>query len=770
ANVRQHGAVDGVRYRLARWTRDGESFVTVSDETGEDMIEVHHAGAKETTRRLDGLDIGLVLDIAVSPVADQLALVNQRNELLLVDLKSATLRRLDRSDDGPLQNVTWSPDGRWLAYSCATFHETRSIKLWRAETDTTHLVTAPQFVDFCPSWSPDGKYLFFLSARVFDPVVDTVFFDYGFPRATRPYAVTLRNDLRSPFLGDPRSLKEGQGETGDDVAVPGGHKAKKTEKPPEVRIDLDGIGTRVVEFPVEEGLYDKVVAIPGKVLLLSRQVSGTLGQNRMGGGPPSTGTLEAWDMVERRKEPLTGEVSTFEVSADGSTLVYASNNRLRALPAGAKPPEGPDGAGPPGRKSGWIDLDRVRVSVDPASEWRQMYSEAWRLQREFFWMADMSGVDWRRVHDRYFPLIERVGCRSEFSDLMWEMQGELGTSHAYEIGGDYRPVPAYPMGFLGADLELDRRSGRWRVARLVRGDPWDAKCASPLQAPGVNVQEGDFILAINGRPVGPDLRPAQLLVNQAGQPVELTVARSARGAVRQVLVTTLADEVPLRYREWVDQNRDRVHAATGGRVGYVHIPDMGANGFAEFHRTYFSEVDHEALIVDVRNNGGGHVSQILLERLARKRLGYDVQRYGPDESYPSLSPAGPLVCITDENAGSDGDIFTHTFKLMKLGPVVGKRTWGGVIGINPRHLLADGSVTTQPQFSFWFNDVGWGVENYGTDPDFDVDVRPQDWAAGKDPQMDKALQLVKAALKKHRPLRPDVDKRPRLTLPELPPR
>jgi tricorn protease len=235
-------------------------------------------------------------------------------------------------------------------------------------------------------------------------------------------------------------------------------------------------------------------------------------------------------------------------------------------------------------------------------------------------------------------------------------------------------------------------------------------------------------------------------------------------------VRTLREERPARYREWVETNRRLVHAATNGRVGYVHIPDMGPNGFSEFHRAYVAELDREGLIIDVRFNGGGHVSQLLLEKLARKRIGYDVPRWGAPEPYPSDSPAGPLVCITNERAGSDGDIFTHCFKLMELGPVVGKRTWGGVIGITLRHTLADNGVTTQPEFSFWFTDVGWGVENYGTDPDHDIDIKPQDHVAGRDPQMDKALQLVQAALRRHRPKLPDMGRRPDLTLPKLPPR
>jgi tricorn protease len=374
------------------------------------------------------------------------------------------------------------------------------------------------------------------------------------------------------------------------------------------------------------------------------------------------------------------------------------------------------------------------------------------------------------VLDRYLPLVGKVATRLEFSDLMWEMQGELGTSHAYELGGDYRPAPAYLIGHLAADLAYDEEPATWRFTHIVDGDPWDPEAGSPLRAPGVRIAAGDRLLAVNGRPVDAVTTPSSLLVNQAGLAVELTVAGPDGDGKRTVVVSTLRDDRPARYREWVSGNRAKVHAMTNGRVGYVHVPDMGARGYAEFHRSYLAEVEKEALVVDVRFNGGGHVSQLVLEKLARRRIGYDVSRWGEPEPYPADSPAGPLVAITNEHAGSDGDIFTHCFKLLGLGPVVGKRTWGGVIGISPRHALVDGSLTTQPEYAFWFSDVGWSVENYGTDPDVEVDIRPQDHVAGADPQLDMAVQLALDALETHRPLSADLTQRPRLELPTLPPR
>jgi tricorn protease len=771
--VRQHGRPDGVRYRLAAWVGDGSSMVVVSDEGGEDGLEVHKPG-EARGRRLEPLDLGCITDLATPPEGSLAAVANHRHELHLVDIEASTSRLLDRSEHGALNGVVWSPCGRWLAYSFATTARTRSIKLCEVATGATHLVTKPEFRDVYPSWDPDGKFLYFLSYRVFDPVYDSLYFDLGFPRAIRPYLVTLTADEPSPFVPKPRGMgapaPKASTPAQDKTAQDKTKKKAKEEKPAgpaPLRIDLDGIQQRIVPVPVPEGRYSQVVGIKGKILLASWPIQGSLGRDSFSGGPGPRGTLEAYDLTEQRHDVLVGGISAFEVSRDAQTLAYRSGRRLRVIKAGEKPPDNDDGAS---RRSGWLDLDRVRVSVDPGSEWAQMFKEAWRLQRDHFWAADMSGVDWWLVLDRYLPLVGKVATRLEFSDLMWEMQGELGTSHAYELGGDYRPAPAYLIAHLGADLAWDVDADSWRFTHIVAGDPWDPDAGSPLRAPGVRIEPGDRLLAVNGRPVDADTTPAALLVNQAGLAVELAVAAADGTGRRTVVVSTLRDDRPARYREWVSANRARVHEATKGRVGYVHLPDMGARGYAEFHRSYLAEVERDALVVDVRFNGGGHVSQLVLEKLARRRIGYDVSRWGEPEPYPADSPAGPLVALTNEHAGSDGDIFTHCFKLLGLGPVVGKRTWGGVIGISPRHALVDGSLTTQPEYAFWFCDVGWSVENYGTDPDFEVDIRPQDHVAGTDPQLDKALALALAALKDHRPLSADLAQRPRLELPTLPPR
>lgn len=767
--VRQHGEPDGVRYRLLTWLNDGRRLIALAADEGErEAPVVLTADGSAPPRRLDAVDLGRVVELQVAPVGERVALANHRNELFLLDLAAAepAATVIDRSTFGQIRGLAWSADGRWLAYGFDDTARTTAIRLCRAETGETQSITRPVLRDRMPAFDPEGDYLYFIGQRDFNPVYDALQFDLGFPNGTRPYAVALRADVPPPFLPRPKPP-----ESEAAAATRKGEAEIEAEAPRPVAIDLDGIERRLVAFPVPEGRYGRVAGLKGKVLFSTFPIEGALGHDWFDAAPPAKGTLHVYDLETQKQEQLAEGISDFWIGRDGKTMLYQAGERLRVLSAGEKPPQPAAGQNPdtPGRTTGWVDLERIKVSIRPAAEWRQMFREAWRLQREHFWVEDMSGLDWDAVYARYLPLVDRVTTRSELSDLLWELQGELGTSHAYEFGGEYRQTPRYRQGFLGADVARDPGSGLYRVARLVGGDTWDANATSSLSRPGVDVRPGDVLLAVNGQPVGGDVTPGERLVNLAEQEVVLTVRRDGE-APRTVAVRALADERPARYRDWVEANRQVVHAAAGGRVGYVHIPDMGPAGYAEFHRGFLVEYDREALIVDVRYNGGGHVSGLLLQKLARRRLGYDFSRWGAPAPYPPESPRGPLVALTNEQAGSDGDIFSHAFKLMKLGPLLGTRTWGGVIGIDLRHTLADGTVTTQPEFSYFFDDVGWQVENYGTDPDIEVDNAPQDYARGADPQLERAIATALALLAERPAHRPAPTERPRFSPPRLAPR
>jgi tricorn protease len=773
--VIQHGEPDGVRYRFLEWLNDGKRLIAICDAPGRETLVIFDPENDSDPHLLTEVEFGRMVEMAVSPTDDVVAIANHRQELIIVDLAKEQSGVLDRSDYERIHDLAWAPDGRWIAYSFACTAQKKAIKLGDLENGETHIVTDPVLEDVCPSFDPDGKYLYFLGYRIFNPVPDNLQFEWSFPRGVKPYAITLRRDLRSPFIVEPKLLAD-KGENSvrkreagtEELTVqeqPGekkenGEKAEKEEdlkKPRSLIIDLEGITERAIPFPLGEGRYGAIQGIRGKVLLLLFPVTGTLSHNGS-----SQGWVESYDLDTQRNERIIDTVSDMSLSRDNKMLLYrSSHRRLRVIKAGEKPPrpENNDHL----RDTGWIDQHRVKVSVQPASEWKQMFAEAWRLQREQFWAEDMSGVDWDAIYAQYAPLLERVSSRSELSDLIHELQGELGTSHAYEYGGDIRQGRFYRQGFLGVDWEYDAETERYSIARIVRGDPADKEATSPLTSPGLNVEVEDAVLAINGQRVGRKRNPQELLVNQVDCEVQLTIEAAKTGETRIVTVTaiSLANENNARYRDWVECNRRTVHTRSQGRVGYIHIPNMSAKGFAEFHRSYLTEFDYPALIVDVRWNGGGRVSGLLLEKLARKRIGYKFSRWGQPIPYPREAPHGPMVALTNEHAGSDGDIFCHSFKLMGLGPLIGKRTWGGVIGISPRHRLVDGTYTTQPEYANWFKDVGWDIENYGTEPDIEVDIAPQDYVHQFDPQLERAMAEALSLADECPTLEPKPGERPR---------
>ena len=480
---------------------------------------------------------------------------------------------------------------------------------------------------------------------------------------------------------------------------------------------------------------------------------------------PSKGIIKYYDLNELQEKVYILNASNFFIDNRNGKVTIISNKGVRILDTKAPPAKEILSKPDANKSTGLIDFQRIRLNVNINQEWHQMYREAWRLQRDFFWVSNMSKVNWKKIYERYKTLIDRAGSRSEFSDIVWEMQGELGTSHCYEFGGDYLPGRNYNIGLLGASFEYKDSAKGYLIKSIAKGDLWDTH-QSPLHAPGLNIKKGDVLKEIDNVRLTKKTTPNELLVNHINKDVQLSIQHKGKKKINKLLVRTIPKENHLHYRDWVEKNREYVHKKSKNKIGYIHIPDMGADGYAEFHRYFLAEIVYDGLIVDVRYNGGGHVSQILLSKLAKKRLGYDITRWMGVEAYPSESPGGPMVALTNEYAGSDGDIFSHSWKLMNLGKLIGRRTWGGVIGIWPRNSLVDGTITSQPEFAFWFKDVGWQVENYGTDVDIEVHIKPKDYRNGVDTQLDKGIEVVSKDLKKKGSvLKGDFKNKPNLRLP-----
>lgn len=699
----------GVRHRMATWLPDGSGLLTVADADGEPAFHVHPAGGEP--RRVDLGDVGRPVDLAFDPTGARVAYTNHRGELAVFRLDGSEHERLFAGRKGTISGMAWSPDGRWLAWAEPMDGWTGSaIRLWSTETGATTAVTDGRWRDVSPSFDPEGGWLYLLSWREYHPIRQGLRFEYDFPYGCRPYAVALRADLREPFVPSPRPFKP---------------KPRDPKRADKVEIELDGIEERILPLPVPEGRYVQLeAALGGRVVLCREPVAADAAGWADGGPGRADHAILVYEIEKNELVTLFPRAgSGFAIDAAGTAVAWREGWRLRIAPLRADKAQREeigrvDPATRAGRRTWYFDPARIRLEVDPAAEWRQMVGEAWRLVRDHTWEGALAGVDLPALRDRYLGAVERVRTRSELSDLLWCMNGELGASHAYEMGGDHPTGPRAPVGRLGADLEPT--ADGWIIRRIVRGDPGDAARRSPLAAPGLQLREGDVILAVDGERVGPERHPASVLAPD--RQVEVLV-RSGEGT-RTVVVKPTGSDRDLRYRAWVLANRRRVREATGGRAGYVHVPDMGPAGYAEFHRDWAVESRREGVVVDVRWNRGGHVSQLLLQTITQRRLGGTETRWVGQGTWPTSSPAGPMVALTNEMAGSDGDIFSYAWQRLGLGPLIGTRTWGGTVGIWPRHMLVDRTITTQPEFANAFEGVGTGLENRGVDPDVVVDEPP----------------------------------------------
>ncbi|MFE2070811.1 S41 family peptidase [Streptomyces sp. NPDC059467] len=734
--ARALAAQPGVRARRpVAFRADAEEWVVwVTDAEGEDALEFAPAtglAPGSTPRRLAAGQLGRVLGLAVAPDGSRVAVASHDGRLLLVERETGEVREVDRSEDGDVSGLTFSPDSGWLAWSHPGAGGLAQLRIAHTTDLTVTEATPLRFQDYDPAFTRDGKHLAFLSTRSFDPVYDEHVFDLAFVVGDRPHLITLAATTPSPF---------GPQRHGRPFEAPDKDETPDAEGTPATRIDLEGLADRIVPFPVEAGRYSGLRAAKDGVLWLRHPVRGVLGASRAHPEDPEPKTeLERYDLAQQRIEYLASDADHFQVSGDGKRVLLWADGKLKVVPSDRRA-SGDDDSD----TNITVDLSRVRQTVDPAAEWRQMFDETGRIMRDQFWRPDLGGVDWDGVLDRYRPLVDRCATHDDLVDLLWEVQGELGTSHAYVTprgghGGGAR------QGLLGADISR-HADGSWRIDRILPAETSDPGARSPLAAPGVAVRVGDAIVAVAGRAVDPVTGPGPLLVGTAGKAIELTVSPAGGGELRHPVVVPVPDEEPLRYHAWVADRRAHVHTASGGRLGYLHVPDMQAPGWAQIHRDLSVEMAREGIVVDVRENRGGHTSQLVVEKLARRIVGWDMPRGMRPHSYPMDAPRGPVVVVANEFSGSDGDIVNAAIKALGIGPVVGTRTWGGVIGIDSRYRLVDGTLVTQPKYAFWLEGYGWGVENHGVDPDVEVVQTPQDWGAGRDPQLDEAVRIALEAL------------------------
>lgn len=738
------GAMD----KWPSWSPDGSQIAFVSDMSGEEEIYIVPQDGSKPAERITNGGSAMRYQPEWAPDGKRLAFTDKDGKVYVITLADRKVTEIADARRGQVRDYIWSPRGNFLAFTMPNENQFSSIYVWSANDGQLRRVTEDTVNSYNPTWDPQGNYLYFLSDREFLPQLSSVEFNFATNRMTYIYAMALRKDVKHPFPpeSDEVTIAKSAEDAPKPAASPGAEApatpspeaaakpADAAPKPPAtLTIDFDGISNRVARAPIGADNYFGLAAKPGHLLYV---VGGAGYYGRQG---DRTANLKLYSLKDRKETTLAEDVRGYVLADDGAKVLVAQGpayNLYDATPTGDRTRKPVSTAG--------LYVDRV-----PAEEWEQIFNEVWRRYRDWFYVSNMHGYDWEALRQQYKPLLKYVAHRSDLNYVIHEMISELTVQHAYIDGGDFQIPPRPRFGLPGARFELDKQAGRYRIAKIFTGDNEEDLYRSPLTEVGVNASVGDYVLAIDGEELKATDDPYRLLKNKADNPVQLTLNKTPtmQGA-RTVSYRPITDESNLVYLDWITTNREKVAKATNGRVGYLHLPDMGANGIREFIKWYYPQLNKEGLIVDVRANGGGNVSRMIIERLRRKVLALGYSRTNDEATtYPDGVFIGPMVSILDENSGSDGDIFPAMFREAGLGPLIGKRSWGGVVGITNRGGLIDGGVVNVPEFGFASKNGEWIIEGYGVDPDIEIDNDPQSVLAGKDPQLERAITEVMSKLK-----------------------
>ncbi len=738
----------GAHERSPVWSPDGKSIAYFSDESGEYELHVRSQDGKGPAKKFRLNGAGFYDSPVWSPDGRKLAFADNSWSLFWIDLQTGVVKKVASEYlYGPSRARTvhsaWSPDSKWLVYTLNTQTYIQKVYLYSLDRDRSFPVTDGLSEVSEPVFDPSGKYLYFFSSTDAGPVKQWFDMSNADMEITNSlYLAVLRKDLASPLA------KESDEETGrtaeksapekaapDKAAAAVGSAPKEQAPAPKkeetVVIDLEGINQRILALPVPAGSYRNMqVGETGQLYYLES------GRDGRGQGAK----LHRFDLKSREDETILEGVQDYLISGDRKKLMYVSRDAWAIAPL--------DGKVQPGK--GRLNVDGIEVRIDPPAEWAQIFHEAWRINRDYFYDPNMHGCDWQAMREKYARFLPHLACRNDLNRLIQWMCSELAVGHHRVGGGDVLAEPKrVPVGLLGADYEV--ANGRYRFRKVYGGLNWTPELRSPLTEPGVDVKAGEYLLAVNGRDLRPPAGLFAAFENTAGRIVEISVGPAPDGkGARTVQVVPIADESALRNRDWVEGNLKRVEEATGGRAAYVYVPNTSTLGHIYFKRYFFPQADKEAIILDERHNGGGQVADYYIDHLRKPFIAMWAMRYGHDLKTPSASIQGPKVMLINETAGSGGDLLPWMFRKFGLGPLIGKRTWGGLVGILGFPVLMDGGSVTAPNLAIWTED-GWVVENEGVPPDIEVDITPEDFAAGRDPQLEKAIEVVMDMLKKNPP-------------------
>jgi tricorn protease len=746
---KEHGATrnltrtPGARDRYAAWSPDGERIAFLSDRGGEYDIHLVDALGESEPERLTDLGPGYRHTLRWSPDGKRIAFADQTLALFILDVASREVIFVDRSEvepvdigleEKPISDFTWSPDGRWLAYSKIDLNHLSGIYLHSIEEGKARRVSGDLFNDFGPAFASDGRHLFFVSNRRFDPTLGDFEWEMVYKKVAGIYALSLTADAGPalPVLSDESAPaeKNGDEERGEDRRAT-----------PTVRVDFEGIAGRAQALPLPRGNYRALAAARGVLYYLNDEEGD---YNRFEYRSPGPKDLMSFDLEDREEKTLLEDIDGYALSADGTHVAFRRGGSVglrKVKETGWRAHfEKAEGRGEKGG-NGTLDLSGLTMVIDPPAEWRQVFEEAWRMERDFFYDPNMHGLDWPALGEKYRPLVERATCAQDLRFIIGELIGELATSHTYVGAGDRRRrAEPVNVGLLGADWEADPGAGLYRIAKIYRVPHWTREVWPPLAGPGIAVSEGDYLLAVNGEPVSTEREVFAAFQGLAGTQVRLTLndRPTARGA-REVTVEPLSSERTLRYLDWVEHNRRVVSEASGGRIGYLHLPDTYMGSAVEFPAYFYGQTRKEGLIVDGRFNAGGLDPDIFLQRLAKRPLSFWTRRYSEDQVSPLYANRAHMVCLTNRQAGSGGDDLPYEFRRKGMGPIVGTRTWGGLVGISMGLRMMDGSRLTAPDYRIYTPEGDWVVENEGVTPDIEVENDPAEMLRGHNAQLRRAI-------------------------------
>ncbi len=759
----------GAHERNPAWSPDGKTIAYFSDEGGDYKLVLAPQDGKGEKKSIKLLGGGFYYGAAWSRDSKKILYADNSSSLFWIDVETGKITKIGTDEYGRGRGVkysSWSPDSKWVAYTSETAAHIARVHVYSLESDKSSAITDGQSEATDPAFDANGKYLYFVSSD------STGLSKHGFSQSAsdaRPprfsiYMAVLQQGVPSPFL------KESDEEKGPQplgpvkpMPVKDGDEPEKKDPPakPKFRIDSKDIDQRIIALPLPSGNYGSLqTGAAGQLFMVSRPDAG--GARGPGGGA----TLQRFDVDLKKVTVVQSGIGSYELTPDGRKMLYSIPGSAPNSPAewfigstaggGGTPAlpttvSGRSGGGAPAAApsgGGKLNLDAIEVRVDPRAEWKQILHEAWRINRDFFYDPNMHGADWNAVKKKYEPFLEHVNHGGDLYRVIGWMLSELAVGHSrYTAGERTSEKKTVNGGLLGTDYEI--AGGRYRFKKIYSGLNFTSDLRSPLTAPGVDVKEGEYLLAVRGIDLRVPTEVFSLFENSAGKSIELTVGPTPDGkGSRTVTVEPLANELNLRNREWVEGNLRKVEKATAGKVGYVYVPDTAAQGVAYFKRYFYPQVDKDALIIDERFNSGGQIADYYIEALTRPFASYWAPRYGAEWRSPSAAIHGPKVMIADEGAGSGGDMLPYMFKKFKVGPVVGKRTWGGLVGVSGYPTLMDGGNVTAPSFAIWTPEDGFIIENEGVPPDFDVEMWPKDIINGKDPQLEKAIELALEGLKK----------------------